>query len=195
MRIVSAILLTAYFCGTYDRCECDRDPRFESAVRIELLPPPYPRKRAQFMGTEMRFNSTQPTLNAPGCSCKSVRYRTDPQVMGTQGKTERPETWVTSWRRRTNQYPAPVLDLQVVSAATPVLPPAHELFVAPMGGFPRGLSRRSCNPVHVSARTCLACCAATPGPDILAWVNDRCHRPSYRPARAYNICGAQVTEA
>ena len=35
---------------------------FESAARIELVPPPYPRNRPEFIRTEGRFPSTNPTL-------------------------------------------------------------------------------------------------------------------------------------
>jgi hypothetical protein len=47
------------------------------------------------------------------------------------------------WRRRTNQYPAPVLDLQAVRAFTPVFPPAPRALWAPLGTFPRRRSSRS----------------------------------------------------
>jgi len=73
-----------------------------STPNVHRTPSPgHPRNSGEFMGTEERFSSTDSTLNSSSCVCKSVAYCSDPQLMCTWGKIERPETWVTE---RTGRY-------------------------------------------------------------------------------------------
>ena len=76
--------------------ECDLQPRFESAMCIEPVPPPYPRKSTQFMGPEGYFSRTDSTPNSSSSVCKSAAYFIDSQLMCTSED-------IANWRRRTRQ--------------------------------------------------------------------------------------------
>jgi hypothetical protein len=97
------------------------------------------------MGTESHFRCTDSTLKSVGVLLAR------PFLIALICPYSHSRN-AASWRRRTNQYPAPVLDLQRIRADTPIFPPGARAVSCAHAHFPAAAAEPA---LRVSARRCI----------------------------------------